>query len=148
MSYFFLSLLVQVALVVHVIKTGRTTLWIWVLVLLPMVGSIAYVLVEILPGLLGSRATQGVLKGVRRAIDPNRELRQATVRAAIVDTVATKARLGAELTRRGDHAAAIATYRAGLRGIYEHDPTLLLGLAEAQFAAGDAPAARASPGFL
>ncbi len=144
MPYFILSVMVQVALVVHVIKTGRNTMWIWVLVLLPMVGTIAYVLVEIVPGLLGSRTAQGALRGVRRAIDPNRELRQASTTAAIVDTVATKARLGAELTRRGDFAAAIGTYRSGLRGIYEHDPTLLLGLAEAQFAAGDVSAARAS----
>ena len=144
MPYFMFSLLVQVALVVHVIKTGRNTLWIWVLVLVPLVGTIAYVLVEVLPELFGSRTAQGALRGVRRAIDPNRELRQASTTAASVDTVATKARLGAELARRGEYATAIDTYRSGLRGIYAHDPTLLLGLAQAQFAAGDAAPARAS----
>jgi len=144
MPFYILSILVQVGLVVHVIKTGRNTIWIWVLVLLPGVGSLAYVLVEVLPELFRSRATQGAMRSVRRAVDPDRDLRHASATAAVSDTVVAKARLGGELARRGEYAAAAATYRAGLKGIYEHDPTLLQGLAEAQFAAGDAAAARAS----
>jgi hypothetical protein len=144
MLFYVLPILVQVALVVHVIKTGRQTIWIWVLVLLPGVGSLAYIAVELLPDLLRSRTTQNAVRGVQRAVDPDRDLRQASATAAVSDTVVAKARLGAELARRGDYAAAAETYRAGLRGIYEHDPTLLLGLGEAQFAAGDAAGARQS----
>ena len=144
MLFYLLPILIQVGLVVHVIKTGRNTIWIWVLVLLPGVGSLAYLLVEILPELFRSRATRSALRGVQRAVDPDRDLRQASATAAVSDTVVAKARLGAELARRGDYAAAAETYRAGLKGIYEHDPTLLLGLAEAQFAAGDASGARQS----
>jgi hypothetical protein len=84
------------------------------------------------------------MRGVQRAVDPDRDLRHASATAAVSDTVVAKARLGAELARRGDYAAAMDTYRAGLKGIYEHDPTLLLGLAAAQFAAADASGARAS----
>jgi hypothetical protein len=139
-----LSLLVQVALVVHVIKTGRNSLWIWVLVLLPLAGTLAYLVVEVLPGLVGSRTARSAFRGARRVIDPDRDLRHASVTASLTDTVAAKARLGQELARRGDYAAAIETYRSGLRGLYEFDPTLLLGLAEAQFASNDAAGARAS----
>ncbi|HUO78801.1 MAG TPA: tetratricopeptide repeat protein [Steroidobacteraceae bacterium] len=139
-----LTLLIEVGLVVHVIKTGRNTIWIWVLVLLPGVGMLAYLLVEVLPDLFRSRATRSAMRGVQRAVDPDRDLRRATATAAVSDTVVAKARLGAELARRGEYATAIETYRAGLKGIYEHDPTLLLGLAEAQFAAGDAGGARTS----
>jgi hypothetical protein len=142
--YYILSILIQVGLVVHVIKTGRNTIWIWVLVLLPGVGMLAYLAVEVLPDLFRSRATRSAVRGVQRAVDPDRGLRQASATAAVSDTVVAKARLGAELARRGDYAAAAQTYRAGLKGIYEHDPTLLLGLAEAQFAAGDAVGARTS----
>ena len=45
----FLSILVQAGLIVHVIKTGRNMLWIWAIALLPLVGSLAYVAVEVLP---------------------------------------------------------------------------------------------------
>src|SRR5207302_1935924 len=68
MSLLILSLLVQAAFIVHVIKTGRNQLWIWVL---------------IIPGL-------------------------------------------------------------ALTGLYEHDPNLMLGLAQAQFGKGEASAARAT----
>jgi hypothetical protein len=49
MLFYILPILIQVGLVVHVIKTGRNTIWIWVLVLLPGVGSLAYLVVEVLP---------------------------------------------------------------------------------------------------
>jgi hypothetical protein len=50
-----LSYLVQAALIVHVIKTGRNQLWIWVLLLLPGAGPIAYVAVELLPSMRSAR---------------------------------------------------------------------------------------------
>jgi hypothetical protein len=144
MPLILISLLIQVGLIVHVIKTGRNSLWIWVLMLLPGAGALAYLFVEILPGLFGSRLARATARGMRRAIDPDRDLRTASARAELTDTVAAKAALGAELHRRGDFQAAIQAYRSGLRGLYEFDPTLLLGLAEAQFASGDAAGARAS----
>ncbi len=139
-----LSLFIQVGLIIHVIKTGRNQLWILVLALLPGAGSLAYLLVEVLPGLFGTRGARAAARGMRSVIDPNRELRDAAARAALTDTVASKVRLGAELSRRGDYAGAIQTYQSGLKGLYEHDPTLLIGLAEAQFASGDAAGTRAS----
>lgn len=144
MPYYILSVLILVGLVVHVIKTGRNTIWIWVLVLLPVAGPLAYIAVELLPDLFRSRGARTAVRGMQRAVDPNRDLRAASATAAVSDTVVAKARLGAELARRGDYVAAAETYWAGLKGLYEHDPTLLLGLAEAQFASGDAAAARAS----
>ena len=144
MPILILSVLVQVGLIVHVIKTGRNSLWIWVLLMLPGIGSLAYVAVEILPALFGSRTARAAARGMRSAIDPGRELRDASARASLTDTVAAKAKLGAEQSRRGDFAGAIQTYRAGLRGLYEFDPTLLIGLAQAQFASGDAVGTRTS----
>jgi hypothetical protein len=144
MPFAIVSLLIQAGLIIHVIKTGRNSLWIWVLAFLPGAGPLAYVVVEILPGLFGSRAARAAGRGVRQAIDPDRDLRQASAEAALTDTVVAKARLGAEFTRRGDYASAIQTYRSGLRGLYEFDATLLLGLAQAEFAAGDATGARTS----
>jgi hypothetical protein len=142
MPLFVLSILVQVALVVHVIKTGRNTLWIWVLVLLPFAGPIAYAVVEIVPDLLGSRSARRAARGVRQVLDPGRDLRRATAEATLSDTIETRTRLAEELLRRGDAAAAVDAFRACLRGLYEHDPNLMLGLARAQFAAGRAAEAR------
>ena len=136
--------LVQIALVVHVIRTGRNTMWIWALLLLPALGVIAYGVVELLPAVMGSRGVRQGLRGLQRVADPNRDLRAATADAAVTDTVASKLRLGGEQARRGNHAAAIETFRSGLKGLYEFDPTLLHALADAQHACGDTDGARRS----
>ena len=141
MSLFALSLLIQIALVIHVIKTGSNTLWIWVVLLLPVAGSIAYFVVEIAPAMLQSHTARQVVQQTTRLVSPGRALRQAASVAAVTDTVEAKAKLAAAQTARGSYAEAIATCRAGLRGLYEFDATLLLALAEAQFKSDDALAA-------
>jgi hypothetical protein len=139
-----LSIAVQAGLIVHVIKTGRNMLWIWAIALLPLVGSIAYIGVEILPDLLGGRTARRAKSGVRRIIDPDRALRQASAEVEISGNLDARRRLAEELFERARYDAAIDVYQAGLKGIFEHDPTLLLGLARTQFAKQDLAAARAT----
>lgn len=142
MLYLIVSIALQVLLIVHCIKTGRNQLWIWVLALLSLPGVIAYVAVEIVPDLMRSRTARSAARGVSRALDPGRDLREAADRLQVTGDVATRQAYADELSRQGRHAEAIAAYRSGLTGLYEHDPRLLLGLAQAQFASGDAAGAR------
>ena len=139
-----LSLAIQAGLIVHVIKTGRNMLWILALGLLPLVGSIAYVVVEILPELLGGRTARRAKSGVQRMIDPDRDLRRASAEVEISGNVDARRRLAEELLERNQFDDAIEVYQGGLKGIFEHDPTLLLGLARAQFGKQDFAAARAA----
>jgi hypothetical protein len=141
---FILTLAVQAGLIVHVVRTGRNTLWIWAIALLPAAGSLAYVAVELLPEVFGSRTARRTKSSMQRIIDPNRDLRQAAAAVEISGNVDARRRLAQELYERGQYAEAIAVTQSGLQGIFEHDPTLLLGLAQAQFAARDFASARAS----
>ena len=144
MLFFILSIAVQVAFIVHVIKTGRNTLWIWVLVLpvLAVPGMIAYLVVEIIPDLLKSRTAQRTARGFKKAMDPEGDLRRYENEARIAGNVASRQRYADELARHGRHDEAIEQYRSALTGLYEHDPNLMLGIARAQFAKGDATATR------
>jgi hypothetical protein len=81
---------------------------------------------------------------MQRIIDPNRDLRQAAAAVEISGNLDARRRLAQELYERGQFDEAIAVCQAGLKGIFEHDPTLLLSLAQAQFAARDFAAARAT----
>ncbi len=139
-----LSILVQAGLIVHVIKTGRNMLWIWAIALLPLVGSLAYAAVEVLPQLVGGRTGRRAQSGVRRMLDPDRELRRASAEVEISGNVDARRRLGEELLGRNQFDEAIDVYQGGLRGIFEHDPALLLGLARAQFGKQDFAAARST----
>jgi hypothetical protein len=142
--YIGLSLLIQVALIVHVVKTGRNTLWIWAIALLPPAGPLAYLVVEILPDLFGGRAARRAKSGVRRMIDPDRDLRRASAEVEISGNVDARRRLAEELYERRRYDGAIEVYVGGLKGIFEHDPSLLSGMARAQFAKGEFGAARAT----
>ena len=144
MVLFIISLLIQAAFIVHVIKTGRNTLWIWVLIIpgLALAGILAYVVVEILPELFRGRGAQRTARGFRKALDPTRELRRYEHEASIAGNVASRQRYAEELVRHARYDDAIAQYRQALSGLYEHDPNLMLGLAQAQFGKGDAGAAR------
>ena len=137
---------VQAALIIHVIKTGRNQLWIWVLIIpgLALAGILAYIVVEILPELFRSRTAQRTARGFRRALDPGAELRRYESEARIAGNVASRQRYAEELARHGRFDEAIAQYREALSGLYEHDPNLMLGLAQAQFGKGDAAGARAT----
>lgn len=139
-----LSVLLQAGLIVHVIKTGRNQLWIWALILLPLAGPVAYVAAEILPELFGSRTAQRTARGLKKAMDPTADLRRYEGESRVAGNVASRQRYAQELARHERYDEAIAQYHQALTGLYEHDPNLMLGLAQAQFAKADAPAARAT----
>jgi hypothetical protein len=135
-------IVIQVLLIIHVIRTGRNQLWIWVLLFLPLAGGLAYLAVEILPELFRSRTARRTARGLRKAMDPGADLRRYESEARIGGNVASRQRYAEELVRHQRFDEAIAQYREALSGLYEHDPNLMLGLAQAQFGKGDASAAR------
>jgi hypothetical protein len=146
MLLFIISLVIQAAFIVHVIKTGRNTLWIWVLIIpgLAIPGMIAYLIVEVWPEFTRGHAAQRTARNFRKAIDPQRDLRRYESEARVGANVATRQRYAEELVRHERYDDAIAQYRQALSGLYEHDPNLMLGLAQAQFAKGDATGARST----
>src|SRR5215813_5506565 len=144
MAYLILSILIQVILIIHVIKTGRNQIWIWVLALLSIPGAIAYIAVELLPDVFRSRTAQRTARGIKKAMDPTADLRRYENEARVTGNVAARQRYAEELSKQGRYDEAIAQYRGALTGLYEHDPNLMLGLARAQFGKSDASGARAT----
>jgi len=139
-----LSLAVQIGLIAHVIKTGRSMIWILALAFLPLAGPLAYVVVEILPEAFGGRTARRARSSVGRMLDPDRDLRRAAAEVEVSGNVDARRRLADELCERGQFEQAAAVYQGGLNGIFEHDPALLLGLAQAQFGMRVFDAARAT----
>jgi hypothetical protein len=146
MGYLFIALpiIVQALLIIHVIKTGRNTIWIWVIALLSIAGILAYVVVELIPELMRSRTLQRTGRNVSRALNPEAQLRRLQDEAQVTQNVASHQRYAEELLRHDRFQEAAAVYRKILTGLYEHDPDLMLGLARAQFGGGDPSAARAT----
>ncbi|PWQ96164.1 tetratricopeptide repeat protein [Leucothrix arctica] len=142
MPFFIISIAIQIALVVHVIKTGRNTMWIWAIMGIPGLGAAAYFLVELLPILLGTRAGWQARKKLNNVINPNKDLNQASNDFEVADTVQNSSRLAAEHLEKDQFEEARALYDKCLSGIHEDDPYFLFGRAQAEFGLEQYPQVR------
>ena len=142
MPLLILTAIVQVALIVHAMRTGRSTYWIFILLFMPGVGAAAYFIIELLPDLSNSFAARRAMRGVRKTLNPGGELRRRKLEHRLSGSVDATRHLAGELIAQGRIAEAVDHYRAALTGLYEHDPDLMLGLAQAEFFNGDAEASK------
>ena len=126
-----LSFLIAIALCVHVVRTGQPMYWLWIILAFQPVGGIVYVVAVIAPAWFGGRTAQKVGQAARKAIDPQREYREAARAVDDAPTVANRTRLAVAATELGRHAEAEKLYAESLTGMYADDPQLLLGRANA-----------------
>ena len=140
-----ISVGLTLAMIVHCIRTGRNTIWIYVLVLLmsmPLVGSLVYFVAEIVPELMGSRTSRRAIRGLRSTLDPEADLRRYENEMNVTGNVHSRQKYADELVRLGRAKEAVPIYQNCLTGVFADDPKLLQGFANAQFEAGDAMGAR------
>jgi hypothetical protein len=127
----------QVLCVTHVVRTGRPFSWIYLIVFAPLVGTIVYLGVEILPGLYRGPTARQTAARFSKVLDPHRGVREAWRRLELSPTAQNKTALAQEYLAVGQPQDAVALYREALSGIHATDPALMLGLARALFTLGD-----------
>lgn len=136
--------LIGIGFAVHAMKTGRPQFWMYILIFVPLAGSLAYVLFEILPGLAQTRRARRVAGNIGDIIDPDREWHRRREAAERTDSADTKRALAEECERKGMWNEAIALYETAATGVFADDPALLTGLARAQLGAGKPAEAEAT----
>jgi len=129
-----LSVALQIACVVHVVRTHRPTFWIWILLIGSYIAVAAYIFAEVVPNLGSSPTARRAVRGVRQRIDPEHGKRRAARQLDIADTIDNRRRLAEQSLASGDYQQAMEMFRNALTGMYTTDPHLMLGLAQAQFA--------------
>lgn len=137
-----LSIVLQIACCVHVVRTGRPLYWIFILLAFSYLAVLIYFIAEILPDLRHSPSARRTVRSMRSRIDPERDKRDAARLLQAADTPANRRRLAEESLRSGDYAQAVELYQQSLKGLYATDPDLMLGLAKAQFGLGESKQAR------
>ncbi|THD64351.1 hypothetical protein [Phenylobacterium sp.] len=115
----------------HVVRTGRDTFWIWIVLMAPGIGSVIYIAMFVIPDLFRGKTARNVAKVARETLDPHREYREAKIACQETPTVRNQSRLAAAAASLGHHAEAEALWRAAAHGVHADDPVLLLGLANA-----------------
>lgn len=129
------ELLLQAFCIRHAMMSGKND-WIYIL-LIPGVGPLAYIVMELVPSMAQTRRGQRVVGDVKTILDPDREYRERKAQVEMTGTPAAKAALAEECMLKGMHDDAIALYRSALEGQFSDDPNLLLALAKALIEKGD-----------
>jgi hypothetical protein len=101
-----------------------------------VLGSVIYYLVEVFPGSREERKVSKTVAGISRALTADRDLHTKFEAAQANDTVENKVTLARELMSRGLAQDAAVLYESCLAGVYERDPHLLYGYADALVEAG------------
>lgn len=135
MPFVLLTVAMQVLAVVHLFRTGRDMRWLFLIILVPAVGCLAYFFIEVLPSLRNDPTARRALRRAQSVVDPNRGIREGSLNYERSQNIDTATRLADELTRAGRHDEAIRVCNEARVGLFEDDPKLLLALASAQFAA-------------
>ena len=128
--------LLQLALVIHVLKTGRSRYWIIVLLFMPLIGALAYFVIELLPEFSGSISGQRAVRSVKQTLNPGADLRQHEAAWKQSANVDNSRRYAEALMDSGKTSEAEDVINQALKGLFATEPTLLLLRARLEFEAG------------
>jgi hypothetical protein len=135
---------INVAFVIHAAKTGRSNPWGYIIFLLPGVGAIAYILVELIPEWMGTHQGHKARQRVINTLNPEKEYRRLKDELEITDTIANRSALGDECLLLGKFEEAFAHYSNILGRPLGEEPAYALGKARAEFGLGRPQAAVAT----
>lgn len=127
----------QIALAIHAARTGRMQPWLWIILVLPGLGCLLYIVIELAPEFMRGRTGRQLQSGVVQAVAPGRTYRALARLAEITPTVHNRLQLARECLALGRAEEAVRLYESCAVGLHETDPGIRLGLAHARFAAGD-----------
>jgi hypothetical protein len=126
-------LLLDITLIYHASRTGRLQPWAFIILMIPLVGALAYIVVELVPEWFGSPGAQQARKRIAGKLDPEKRYRELSDRLANADTVANRAALAAECLRLARFDEAVRHYDHILMLPLGGEPAYALGKAQAEF---------------
>jgi hypothetical protein len=135
-------ILLAIALAIHAYRTGRMSPWLWIIIFVPGLGSLLYIILELIPELAGSATAKKMQRNLVATVDPGRDYRALAKDVEIAPTVHNRLRLAEECMRIGRTQEAATLYEQCATGLHAADPAILGGLARTRFASGDVAGAR------
>ncbi len=126
----------NILLIFHAAKTGRFWPWGWVILLLPGIGALGYVLLELVPEWMGTPTARHAQRRLVNSLDPEKRYRELDDELALTDTIANRAALAEECLALEKFAEARRLYEQILAQPLGDDPLYALGKARAEFGLG------------
>jgi hypothetical protein len=122
-------LLLDISLIYHASRTGRLQPWAFIILMVPLIGALAYIVVELIPEWFSSPGARQARQRVASRLDPEKRYRELSDRLAGTDTIANRAALAEECAKIGRYGEAEQHYDHILALPMGHDPVYALGKA-------------------
>ncbi len=127
-QHYWLVGIIQLIGIIHAYKSGNTN-WIFILIFLPLLGAIAYFIVEILPGLQSDKL--GFL--TQHLFESRQNIQELEKNIRVSDTFVNRTELARAYASRKNYAKAIELYQSALQGMYAEDLEVILQLGRLYF---------------
>lgn len=138
-----LHVIIALLCAIHAVRSGQPLYWLFILFAFPLLGSIVYVVVVYLPNSRLERGARRAVIAAGKALDPQRELREALAAFDDTPTAQNQMRLASALLEAGNGEEAARNYEACLQGPFANDPEIRYGAARAFLECGRYPEALA-----
>jgi hypothetical protein len=126
-----LTAVIQAFFIYHVYRSRRPYWWALIILSFPVIGCVAYYMLEIFPGSREHRSARRAAMELARAFNPSGELKRRLEALATCPSVANRIAAAEEFMRCGIFNEAVRLYEEAIDGPHVDDPSLLLGLAQA-----------------
>jgi len=126
-------LLLDITLIYHASRTGRLQPWAFIILMVPGIGGLAYIIVELVPEWVNGPDARRARRRMSYKLDPEKVYRELADQLAVSDTVANRAALADECMEIGRYEEAEAHYDHILTLPIGAEPVFALGKARAQF---------------
>src|ERR1700744_4543144 len=90
MPVLLILLLVDIPLVYHACKRGRARPWAFIILMVPLVGSLAYICVELVPEWFSSPGARQARQRFANRLDPDKRYRELSDQLDGSDTIANR----------------------------------------------------------
>jgi hypothetical protein len=112
---------------IHALRSGRAQQWLWILAVAPGVGPAMYFFSVMLPDFMGTGAARRLGKAAQKALDPQKEYREAREALRDADTVGNHMRMAQAAQDLGKWDEAEAEWRVCVSGPFKEDAVVILG---------------------
>ncbi len=128
-TFYFITIALQAICVLHCVRRGTQQKWIWLIIFLPVIGSLVYIFTEMFSG----RDVQKVQSGVGAVFNPSGPIRKLEENLRFSDTFANRTALADAYLQAGQTTKAIELYEASLEGNFAENEYVLSQLIIAYF---------------
>ncbi len=128
-NFYYITIGLQALCVIHCIRKNNQQKWIWIIIFIPIVGSLAYLFTEI----LNRKDMQQMGSGVGSILNPSGSIRKLEENLRFADTFKNKVALADAYLASGQTIKAIDLYESSLSGNFTNHEHVNMQLILAYF---------------